>query len=222
MLRHKTGCLAVRPFTRKRNRGLLLWPAGEHAGRSAVERLQRQRLGCISASAAHGHNGVVDHAHYRVVVAREDCAVVAEQRVGNAGGNEALPGKIVIGLDGLFAQVTAGHDERVHTVRRGSCKQKMLKRGVGEHNAKLGKVVRDGRCEYEGVGRIAVVPANSTPAQQHDGADTASEQIAFSIVDMTQALGIGKTAHHDGKWFVAAAFATAQLGYRLLVGSVTG
>ena len=98
----------------------------------------------------------------------------------------------------------------------------MLKRGVGEHNAKLGQVARDGRCEYEGVGRIAVVPANSPPAQQHDGADTAGEQIAFSIIDMTQAPGIGKTTYHDGKWFVAAAFATAQLGHRLLVGSVTG
>ena len=71
----------------------------------------------------------------------------------------------------------------------------MLKRGVGEHNAKLGQVARDGRCEYEGVGRIAVVPANSPPAQQHDGADTAGEQIAFSIVDMAQAPGIGKTAY---------------------------
>ena len=184
MLRHKTGCLAVRPFTRKRNRGLLLWPAGEHAGRSAVERRQRQRLGCISASAAHGHNGAVDHAYYRVVVAREDRAVVTEQRVGDAGGNEVFPGKIVIGLDGPFAQVSAGHDERVHTVRRGSCKQKMLKRGVGEHNAKLGQVVRDGRCEYEGVGRIAVVPANSTPAQQHDGANAAGQQAALNIADM--------------------------------------
>ena len=209
MLRHKTGCLAVRVLARERNRGLLLWPAGEHAGRSAVERRQRQRLGCISASAAHGHNFAVDHAHYRVVVAREDRAVVTEQRVGNAGGNEALPGKVVVGLYGLFAQVAAGHDERLHTVRRGSCKQKMLKRGVGEHNAKLGQVVRDGRCEHEGVGRIAAAPANSTSAQQHNGADTASEQIAFSIVDMTQEPGIGKTAHHDGKWFVAAAFATA-------------
>ena len=84
----------------------------------------------------------------------------------------------------------------------------MLKRGVGEHDAELGQVVRDGRREREGVGGAAA-PANSTPAQQHDGADTASEQIAFSIVDMTQALGISKTAHHDGKWFVAAAFATA-------------
>ena len=98
----------------------------------------------------------------------------------------------------------------------------MLKRGVGEHNAKLGQVARDGRREREGVGRIAVVPANSPPAQQHDGTDTAGEKLALSVVDMTQALGISKTAYHDGKWFVAAAFATAQLGHRLLVGSVTG
>lgn len=76
--------------------------------------------------------------------------------------------------------------------------------------------------EGEEVGGTAVALANSAPAQQHDGADTAGEQIAFSIVDMTQALGISKAAHHNGKWFVAAAFATAQLGHRLLVGSVTG
>ena len=98
----------------------------------------------------------------------------------------------------------------------------MLKRGVGEHNAKLGQVARDGRCEYEGVGRIAVVPANSPPAQQHNGADTAGQQAALSVVDMAQAPGIGKTAHHDGKRLVAAAFAMAQLGHRLLVGSITG
>lgn len=115
MLRHKTGRLAVRPFTRERNRGLLLWPAGEHTGRSAVERRQRQRLGCISASAANGHNGVVDHAYHRVVVARQNRAVVTEQRVGDAGGNEVFPGKVVVGLDGFFTQVSAGHDERVHT-----------------------------------------------------------------------------------------------------------
>ncbi len=68
----------------------------------------------------------------------------------------------------------------------------------------------------------AVALANSALAQQHNGADTASEQIAFSIVDMTQAPGIGKTAHHDGKRLIAATLATAQLGHRLLVGSVTG
>ena len=98
----------------------------------------------------------------------------------------------------------------------------MLKRRIGEHDAELRKVVRDRWRESEGVGGTAVALVNSAPAQQHNGADAAGEQIAFSIVDMTQALGIGKTAHHDGKWFVAAAFATAQLGHRLLVGSVTG
>ena len=133
-----------------------------------------------------------------------------------------FPGKVVVGLDGLFAQVAAGHDERVHTAGFCRGKQQMLKRCIGEHNAKLGQVARDGRCEYEGVGRIAVVPANSPPAQQHDWADTASEKLALSIVDMTQAPGIGKTAHHDGKRLIAATLATAQLGHRLLVGSVTG
>ena len=97
----------------------------------------------------------------------------------------------------------------------------MLKRRIGEHDAELGQVVRDRWREREGVGGAAAL-ASSTSAQQHNGADAAGEQIAFSIIDMTQALGISKTTYHDGKWFVAAAFATAQLGHRLLVGSVTG
>ena len=97
----------------------------------------------------------------------------------------------------------------------------MLKRGVGEHNTELRKVARDGRREREGVGGAAAL-ANSTSAQQHNGTDTAGEKLALSVVDMTQALGISKTAYHDGKWFVAAAFATAQFGHRLLVGRVTG
>ena len=169
MLRHKTGCLAVRPFTRERNRCLLLWPAGEHAGRSTVERRQRQRLRRISACATHGHDVAVDHAYHGVVVARQNRAVIAEQRVGNAGGNEVFPGKVIVGLDGFFAQVSAGHDERVHTAGFCRGKQQMLKRGVGEHDAELGKVVRDGWRECKGVGGISL--ANSTPAQQHDGAD---------------------------------------------------
>ena len=133
-----------------------------------------------------------------------------------------FPGKVVVGLDGFFAQVSAGHDQRVHVMRRGSCKQQMLKRRIGEHDAELGQVVRDRWREGEDVGGTAVALANSAPAQQHNGADTASEQIAFSIVDMTQAPGIGKTANHDGKWLVAATLATAQLAHRLFVGSIAG
>lgn len=81
-----------------------------------------------------------------------------------------------------------------------------------------GKSCATDGAEGEDVGGTAVALANSAPAQQHNGADTASEQIAFSIVDMTQAPGIGKTANHDGKWLVAATLATAQLAHRLFVG----
>ena len=123
MLRHKTDCLVVRILARECDRCLLLRAAGEHTGHDDIECRQRQRLRRISASAAYGHNDPVDHAHHGVVIAREDCAVIAEQRVGNAGCNEALPSKNVIGLDGLFAQVSAGHDQRMHAARRGGCKQ---------------------------------------------------------------------------------------------------
>ena len=37
---------------------------------------------------------------------------------------------------------------------------------------------------------------------------------------MAQAFNVGKVAHHNGKRLVAAAFAAAKLGYRLLVGGV--
>ena len=61
--------------------------------RSVVERRQRQRLRRISACAAHGHDDPVDYAYHGVVVARQNRAVVAEQRIGDAGGNEMLPCK---------------------------------------------------------------------------------------------------------------------------------
>ena len=128
-----------------------------------------------------------------------------------------LPCKGIIGLDRFIAQVSAGHDERVHTAGFCRGKQQMLKRGVGEHNAKLRKVVRDGRRER--VGGAAAL-ANGTSAQQHDGANAAGQQAALNVVDMAQAFSIGKAAYHNGKRFVAAAFAAAKLGYRLLVGGV--
>ena len=218
MLRHKTGRLAARILACERDRGLLLRAAGEHAGRGAGKCRQRQRLRGESAGAAHRHNDPVDHTYHGVVVAREDRAVIAEQRVGDAGGNEMLPGKIVIGLDGLFAQVSAGHNQRVHAMRFCRGKQQMLKRGIGEHDAELGQIVRNGRRKCESIEGIS--HANTTPAQQHDGADAAGQQVALGVVDTAQALGIGKVAHHNGKRLVAAALVTAQLDYCLLVGGV--
>ena len=79
--------------------------------------------------------------------------------------------------------------------------------------------MRDGWREYKGVGGAAAL-ANSTSAQQHNGANTAGQQAALGVVGMAQAFSIGKAAHHNGKRLVTAAFAAAQLGYRLLVGGV--
>ena len=109
--------MTVGVLARERDRGFLLRTAGEHAGRGAVERRQRQRLRRISACATHGHDVAIDHAYHGVVVARQNRAVVTEQRIGDASGNKVLPCKGIVGLDGLFAQVSAGHDDCVHTVR---------------------------------------------------------------------------------------------------------
>ena len=218
MLRHKTSRRTVRVLACECNRGFLLRAAGEHTRRGAGECRQRQRLRGVPASTAYGHNGIVDHTYYGVVVAREDRAVIAEQRIGDTGGNEVLPSKIVVGLDRLFAQVTAGHDKCVHAMGFCCGKQQMLKRGIGEHDAEFGQIVRNGRCEFESIGEISL--ASTTPAQQHDGADAAGQQVALGIIDMAQALGAAKVAHHNSKRFVAAALATAQLGHRLFVGGV--
>ena len=126
------------------------------------------------------------------------------------------------GLDGLFAQVSAGHDDCVHTVRCSRGEQQMLKRGVGEHDAELGQVVRDGWRELGGVGEAVGVAASCAATQQHNGTNTAGQQVALNAIDMTQALGVGKAAHHNGKWLVAATLATAQLAYRLFVGGIAG
>ena len=218
MLRHKTGRRSVRVLTCERNRGLLLRAAGEYARRGAGECRQRQRLRGVPASTAYGHNGSIDYVHHGVVIAREDRTVIAEQRVGNASCNEALPSKNVVGLDRLFAQVSAGHDKCVHAMGFCRGKQQMLKRGIGEHDAEFGQIVRNGRCEFESIGEISL--ASTTPAQQHDGADTAGQQVALGIIDMAQALGAAKVAHHNSKWFIAPALATAQLGHRLFVGGI--
>lgn len=77
-----------------------------------------------------------------------------------------------------------------------------------------GRSVGDGRREREGVGGTAAL-ANGTSAQQHNGANAAGQQAAFNIVDMAQAFSVGKVTCHNGKRFVAAAFAAAKLGYRL-------
>ena len=80
--------------------------------------------------------------------------------------------------------------------------------------------MRDGWRECKGVGGISL--ANSTPAQQYDGANAAGQQTALDIIDMAQAFSIGKAAYHNGKRLVAAALATAQLDHRLLIGGVAG
>ena len=126
----------------------------------------------------------------------------------------------IVGFDGLFAQVSAGHDDCVHTVRYSRGEQQMLKRGVGEHDAELGQVVCDGWRELRGVGEAVSVAAGCAATQQHDGANAAGQQVAFNAIDMTQALGVGKAAHHNGKRLITAALATAHLAHRLFVGGI--
>lgn len=128
----------------------------------------------------------------------------------------------IVGLDGLFAQVSAGQDDCVHAVRRGCGEQQMLKWGVGEHDAELGQVVRDGWRELRVVGGAVGVAAGCAAAQQHNGTNAAGQQVALNAIDMTQALGVGKAAHHNGKRLIAATLATAQLAHRLFVAGIAG
>jgi len=120
MLGQEAAGRAVRVLAREGERGLLLASARQDAGVLRDGGVlgggrqwaygQRKGLRSVPAGAAHGHGGTVDDAHHGVVVAREDVAVVAQQGVGDAGGDQVLPGKLVVCFDGFFADVAAGHD----------------------------------------------------------------------------------------------------------------
>lgn len=87
---------------------------------------QRERHRRKTARASHGQRLSRDDAHHGVVVAREDGAVVSEQRVGDTARNQVLPGQLVIHLDGFLGEVAARHHERVHTPLLAGGEQEVL------------------------------------------------------------------------------------------------
>ena len=66
----------------QRERVLLLGAGGQDVGVGLEGQRERERR--VAAAAAHRLDEAVDHAHDRVVVAREDRAVVEQERVGDA------------------------------------------------------------------------------------------------------------------------------------------
>ena len=86
----------------------------------------------VTAGAAQDQLAAQHHAHDGVVHVPDDGAVVDKEQIGNAA--KAFEGFVLVGADGLVAQVAArGHDgeaERGH--------EQMMQGGVGEHDAEIG------------------------------------------------------------------------------------
>ena len=152
----------------------------------------------------------LDDAHHRVVVARENGAVVAQHGIGYAGKFLARLG--IIGDDRLVVQVARGHNE--HGQRIGAAlrlqrlreivQQKVLHGRARQHDAQLGQLV----------GKAGGKMRFLTFAQQHDGALRRLQHALFRLVNVAHAARFVGAGHHNGERLAPAALALAQLRKR--------
>ena len=224
MLRdERVGALVVgRGGAHQGERGLLLRARGKQGF------LLGLRLGAVerdgqrgeAASAADELDGLLvtyaHHAQHRVVVARQDAAIVAQDGVGDAG--EFDQRLVVVGDDGLVMQVPRGHDQhrqrRIALLRtqglREIVEQQMLDGRAGQHDPQLGKVI--GKTG----GELRLGPL----AQQHDGAFGGFQGALLRLVDMARTARVGRARHHDGERLALTALALTQLRQRIGVRGV--
>ena len=224
MLRdERVGALVVgRGGAHQSKRGLLLRTRGQQGF------LLRLRLGAVerdgqrgeAAGAADELDGLLvayaHHAQHRVVVARQDVAIVAQDGVGDAG--EFDQRLVVVGDDGLVMQVSRGHDQhrqrRIALLRtqglREIVEQQMLDGRAGQHDPQLGKVIG------QTGGELRLGPL----AQQHDGAFGGFQGALLRLVDMARAPRVGRARHHDGERLALAALTLTQLRQRIGVRGV--
>ena len=155
MLRdERVGALVVgRGGAHQGERGLLLRARGKQGFllRLSLGAIERDGQRGEAAGAADELDGLLvayaHHAQDRVVVARQDAAVVAQDGVGDAG--ELGQRLIVVGDDGLVVQVPRGHDQHgkrgitlLGTQRlRKIVEQQVLDGRAGQHDPQLGKVI---------------------------------------------------------------------------------
>ena len=151
------------------------------------------------------------HAQHRVVVARQNATVVAQDGIGDAG--ELDQRLIVVGDDGLVMQVSRGHDQhgksRIALLGtqglREIVEQQMLDGRAGQHDAQLGKVIG------QTGGELRLGPL----AQQHDGAFGGFQGALLRLVDMARTARVGRARYHDGERLALAALALTQLRQRI-------
>ncbi len=130
-----------------------------------------------------------------IIAAAKDIAIVGEVTIGDTV--EAAEGFGVGDGDGLFAEVGAGHDERIE-FRTG--KKEMVKRGIRQENAQ--KMIAGGDAFREaGVGLAR---------KQDDRTLDRLKQFAGSIINCAEAVRIFHTAEHDGKRLFDATLPCAE------------
>ena len=181
---------------------------------------QLQRHGREPARTAdHLHGGASrarrDDANHRVVVAREDGAIVAQHGARNAAELLACFG--IVGDDRLIVNISRGHHKHrrlggAHLLEGVGkiVQQKELQRGGGEHDAQLGQLVGKARSKRHA----------RTLLQQHDWTRRIGEGLFLlgrHLADAAHRLGV---RHHDRERFAAAALSLAKPSDRLGVARV--
>ncbi len=174
---------------------------------------QVHRVGGIAARAPQGNElglaAAGEGTHHGVVTAGVDVAVVHQESI--CEGSEALPRFLVMGGNGLLAEVAAGH----HQGGRETLlffEQQVMQGGVGEHHAE--GVLAGSNLRHNFRSRQAL--------QDDNRALFGGEQFRFNIAHGAEPAGGFKVRHHDGKGFFDAQFPFAQGGHCLRVGGITG
>ena len=216
-----SGVGAASPFparrAHERKGGLLLGTDREQrfltrVGFRAVKRNGQRREAAGAADELDGLLAAGLHrAQHRIVIAREDFAVVAQDDVGDCA--EGGAGLRVVGHDGFVMHVSRGHYQHRQCVRtplgaKGLgeiAQQQMLHRGARQHDAELGQLVGQAGREV----RLGAL------AQKHDGALHRFELLLLNLIHPADAPRVVGRGHHDGERLALAALALAQLGERL-------
>ena len=118
--------MAWRPLVRQK----VFFNSPPQASSSGTSRPRSRVCGRISARPAQHALAAFEGAHHRIVRAHVDIAIVRQEPVGHA--REPLERFRVRHHDGFFAQVAAGHHQRI--VRRAR-EQQVVQRRIGQHHA---------------------------------------------------------------------------------------
>lgn len=133
--------------------------------------------------------------NHGIIAAAQDIAIVDKVSVSDAVEASECFG--ITDGDRLFAEVGAGHDERVEF---GTGKKEMVERGVWQEDADE-IIARSDLFHQAGIGLAR---------KQHDGPFDGDKKFAGGIIEHAEAVRGFQTADHDGKRLLNPALPCAK------------